>query len=428
MPVPVPSISFCPSRHPAESFSEDSRLRIRQRQIPAVVLLECIAPTNKLRYCGELLHTSLSSDRDLLRDIIPRRNGFVDTVIEAYNNHRGLIIRPDDVWLAIMTQFSLFVNGHSEAMRKVFVAHEGKRELIIESGAPSRYAMNTAAMVNQMTLLMERNITDPSLREWIMPEFTTTTPVDRTALAIVMMGMMKDYFRYRFNLRCGIPKVTLEGEKEDWERILARIERLKQYGLQTIAWYHLLRPILTRFVAAYDNPNHPDNLAFWNRIAHKEMGSGPQWLSGWITAFCVFSERGEWLGIPLNEERVREHEPKKLLRPADPLTLTPAQFAAVYMTRERSPYLVLDGFPYPTVDSQDVACGYACVDVTLDDNGDVMETVLIAGSVGAQICSTEKTELFRNGLRDTVRPISAWWLFVKLNEDEIRDDASDSDD
>ncbi|KAH0826888.1 hypothetical protein J3R83DRAFT_4434 [Lanmaoa asiatica] len=421
IPIPSPArvsldpLSFCPTPHPAESFTEYDRLQVRSDESPSLVLLRAVAP-EKSQLCSELLQTCLPSNRDAMRDIIPQRNGFVDTVIEAYNNHRGLIVRPDDVWLAIMTQFSFFVNGHAEALRKVFVAHEGKRKLVVESGG-NRYTMDAS---------VHEQIADPSLREWIMPNFTTTTPVDKTTCAIVMMGMMKDFFAYKFTLRCGIPKVTLEGEKKDWQTILHRLEHLKKYGIQTIAWYHLLRPILSRFVAAYDHPTHPDNLDFWNKIAHRELGSGPQWLSGWITAFCVFNERGQWQGNALNEERIREHEPKKLLRPADPLQLTPSHFAAVYTIRERAPYLALDGFPYPTIESQDVPCGYACLDVTLDDNGEMMETMLIAGSVGAQICSTEKTELFRNGLRDTVRPVSAWWYIIKrkvaIDEDEEEDE------
>ena len=415
-PPPAPesskhSISFCPVPHPAESFTEDDRLQARSGERPSLVLLRAVSP-EKSQFCSELLHTSLPSNRDAMRDITPRKNGFVDAVIEAYNNHRGLIVRPDDVWLAIITQFSFFVNGHAVALRKVFVSHDGKRELVVESGG-NRYNMDTASMINRMTALLEEQIADPSLRDWIMPNFTTTTSVDKTTCAIVMMGMMKDYFAYKFTLRCGIPKVTLEGEKKDWQTILHRLEHLKQYGIQTIAWYHLLRPVLSRFVTAYDDPSHPDNLDFWNKIAHRELGSGPQWLSGWITAFCVFNERGQWQGNTLNEERIREHEPKKLLRPADPLQLTASHFAAVYTVRERAPYLALDGFPYPTIESQDIPCGYVCMDVTLDDNGKLMETMLIAGSVGAQICSTEKTELFRNGLRDTVRPVSGWWYFVK---------------
>ena len=147
--------------------------------------------------------------------------------------------------------------------------------------------MDTASIVHQMTALMEEQIADPSLREWVVPNFTTTTPVDKTTCAIVMMGMT-DYFPYKFNLRCGIPKVTLEGEKKDWEAIPHCLEHLKKYGTQTIAWYHLLRPVLSRFVTAYDDhPTHADNLDFWNKAAHRELGSGPQWLSGWITAFCL---------------------------------------------------------------------------------------------------------------------------------------------
>ena len=427
-PLPKRSVSFCPASHPAESFSEDARLRLRSTQSPTLFLLRSVA-SDKSSLVKEVLHTSFPANLDLMRDIIPKRNGLVGTAIEAYNNHRKLIIRPDDVWLSIMTQFSFFVNGNSEALRKMFVAHEGKRELVVEWGG-SRFGMDTPLMIERLMALMEEKITDPSLREWLMPDFTTTKDVDRTTCAIVMMGMMKNYFAYKFNLRCGIPKVTLEGEKQDWETILTRIEQLKKYGIQTIAWYHLLRPIITRFINAYDEPNHPDNLEFWNKIAHREFGSGPQWLSGWITAFCVFNERGEWQGDTLNEERVREHEPKKLLRPADPLQLTPSQFAAVYMDRDRdrAPYLALDGFPYPTIDSQDMPCGYVSLDVLLDDNGDVMETMFIAGSIGSQICSTEKTELFRNGLRDTVRPVTAWWLVVKLKEGEkIPGDDSDDD-
>ncbi|KAI9457708.1 hypothetical protein HD554DRAFT_1983611, partial [Boletus coccyginus] len=76
---------------------------------------------------GQLLHSSLPSSLDALRNIIPQSNGFVHTVVEAYNRHRTLIVRPDNVWLAILTQFSFFVNGNAEALRSVFVAHKGKK-------------------------------------------------------------------------------------------------------------------------------------------------------------------------------------------------------------------------------------------------------------------------------------------------------------
>ena len=61
----------------------------------------------------------------------PYRNGFVDTVLQCYNCHHALIIRPDDVWLAILTQFNFFANGNV----KQFVSHEEKEPEIKALGS-----------------------------------------------------------------------------------------------------------------------------------------------------------------------------------------------------------------------------------------------------------------------------------------------------
>ena len=55
------------------------------------------------------------------------------------------------------------------------------------------------------------------------------------------------------------------------------------------------------FVTAYDNPNAPENFEFWSKVVHRtEGGSGPRWLSGWITTvFCVFDKQGRWQGDKL---------------------------------------------------------------------------------------------------------------------------------
>ncbi|KIK81539.1 hypothetical protein PAXRUDRAFT_832777 [Paxillus rubicundulus Ve08.2h10] len=425
MNVPHPSpassgtITFCPTQHSLESFTEDDRLKVNSHENARVTLLRDVAPEQSA-ICSELLQTSLPTGRDAIRDIMPQRNGFVKTVIESYNNHRGLIIRPDDVWLAILVQFGFFVHNNADALHSVFIGHGARAGLVIRSRGDSR-VMDPASMEHQLTELIQDQIPDLTLREWIVPSFTTTTPVDRTACAMVMMGTMREYLTFNFVQRGGVPRVTLEGEKKDWEDIILRLERLKKYGIQTVAWYHLLRPVISRFAAAYDNPHSPENLDFWNKIAHHELANESQMLSGWITAFCVFNEQGQWQGNKLNQERIREHEPKKLLRPVNPFHISAPQFASVYTIRQRTPCLVLDGFPYPTINSQDIPCGYACLDVTLDDSSESLDTMLIAGSIGSQICSTEKTELFRNGMRDTVRPVTAWWYLMKRKGvDEVR--------
>jgi hypothetical protein len=65
----------------------------------------------------------------LLPTLLADRNGFVHSVTEAYNNHYHLIIRPDDMWITIVTQFSAYVNAHAEELGDSFVAHEGQKEV-----------------------------------------------------------------------------------------------------------------------------------------------------------------------------------------------------------------------------------------------------------------------------------------------------------
>ena len=73
------------------------------------------------------------------------------------------------------------------------------------------------------------------------------------------------YFDYKIRLLCGIPSVTLEGEKSDWERLLARLDKFDSFGEEPKAWAAMLRPILTRFVRAFEG--EPD-IDFWSRVCH----------------------------------------------------------------------------------------------------------------------------------------------------------------
>ncbi|KAF8201986.1 hypothetical protein K438DRAFT_1821036 [Mycena galopus ATCC 62051] len=349
-----------------------------------------------------------SNGRDFstkLPNIVPERSGFVRTVITAYNQHHALVIRPDDVWLAILCQFNFFVNANAELLRASFVAHEGKRELIIEEEG-SRFDIDFGRMARHMVDLLEQNVVDPTLREWAMPAFSTTTENDTTVSAVLMMATLKQYFAYTFDCTCcGIPRVTIEGEKADWENILGRLEKLKEYGLETIAWYHLLRPVISRFVAAFDDPNSAENIDFWKRVAHFEsMGSGPDYYTGWINAFNVFSEKGNWLGTQLNKEALSELAPEKL---------SAEEFWAKYVKYKGYQELVLDGTPYHQVDTAQVPVGYTAVDIKLIDNDEVFESEMVAGMVGMQVSSSHDVTLSETGIDDVVRPVSGWWLYIK---------------
>lgn len=233
-------------------------------------------------------------------------NSFVWSVVRAYCDHNELVLRPDDVWLAIMVQFSNYVNAESrvEALRDRFVKHAGQKEIVVEVNATLE-TVPYDEVLDTFSKVVDRELVD-EIRAWVQPSFSTTRWEDRTVASVIMMATVRSYFKYTLRLRCGLPKVTLLGTAEDWEALRDRAVRLHQYAIRTgdegisgesviDSWCGRLVPALAMMLHTFREPESMEVRDFWNRIcSYHPGGSGPSYISGWITAFCAFTEKGEY--------------------------------------------------------------------------------------------------------------------------------------
>jgi hypothetical protein len=341
-------------------------------------------PDTAQTFFNENHHYRESAEKLLSSSFVPNQsvrclpNGFVNAVVKAYSHHYHLVIRPDDVWISIISLLSFYINAHAETLRKKFVAHDGKKklELIIPPSTLQEINWNYAG--DGMIKLMDENLVDKDLKEWITPDFTTTTRTDKTVSAILMMACMKSYFEYNFRMWCGIPSVTLEGTKEDWLKIQKRLEKLDTWGEETTAWHRMLKPILKKFISAFDGEVDDD---FWGHVVtNGHLGSGTNTLGGWITAFCAFSVRGRF--IENFKEDIRG------------------------WSGAGTPY-VLDGVTYPIIDDLDIPSGSAAVDVTIIDTfNKEWPSILIAGNMGMKVIA-ESVE------GDVVQNVPMWCCCLK---------------
>ncbi|KAN0066689.1 protein of unknown function (DUF4419) domain containing protein, partial [Elaphomyces granulatus] len=88
-------------------------------------------------------------------------NGFVNAAINGYNHHHHLIIRPEDVWFAILSQLNLFVKLNAEQVRFISVAHQGQKSLEIK-GIGTRGACDFGKVAEMMTDEIIKNIVQAS--------------------------------------------------------------------------------------------------------------------------------------------------------------------------------------------------------------------------------------------------------------------------
>ncbi|KAN0019002.1 hypothetical protein ACTFIU_002204 [Dictyostelium citrinum] len=220
-------------------------------------------------------------------------NSFVYSAWESYNKHHHLVLRPDNIWMAILTQFLFYVNKNSEELREKFVDFDNKKTLKVYTRYPILEAPFDELTI-EMSNEIQSNIKDPSIRDWIIPNFTTTTESDKVVFSIALMSTMKNYFDYVFHTDCGLSEVTLLGEIKDWINLKERVEQMNQFDNKdgTIKkWLVYLLPIIDNFIESANG--HPDT-KWWNQIVDYREQSGCSVLTGWLATFCVFDIKGRY--------------------------------------------------------------------------------------------------------------------------------------
>jgi len=358
-------------------------------------LLEEVSP-RLWRRCQRIEQSSFSQTLQDNAPVSASENGFVWAAYHAYSSHRHLILRPEDIWFSILSQLSFYINAHAEELRAFFVAHEGKKDLEALSGV-----RDFGALALQMTGLMQKEINDPQLKDWVMPDFTTTTDVDRVVGAVLFMGAMQAYFEYFMTITCGIPSVTLLGEEEDWRKILTKLDMIDQLGAEPKHFANMLRPILKHMILTFEDSSHPDVSSFWNRILHHhQVGSGTDYLSGWLTAFCFWDDEGKAKRLDSKWSEQRN-------------------------------VLFDDEIEYPYVDIDKISLGFVSMPVHVDDNGDVYDATMLAGSLGIAATSRQNNatlpisvadgddasflqsnnESQATTVHDTLQPVSGWLIY-----------------
>ena len=209
-------------------------------------------------------------------------NGLIQTVQECYDNHRPLILTPDVIWLAICQGVSIHINEHYDSLKnKLFTANKPDEIMIRNDslGEAAKYWAQLIDAFSSETQLYTKN----DFYSFFVSDFSTTTDIERTAYRITLLESYAKAFEYVGESGCGIPYITVAGNKRDWKIILEKIEMLEKIGLTE--WARELRPVISEFVKAADGK--PD-IEFWKNIYKNATEYNGFYISGWIIKFFPY--------------------------------------------------------------------------------------------------------------------------------------------
>lgn len=213
-------------------------------------------------------------------------NGLLGAAHLSFARHYPLVLSPDAIWLAIAQGFATHVEANAEGLRKHFVQHEGQKTILhmnnYKKGDPNNPWPESFKFFSDE---IEKHI--GKKRDLLVSNFSTTGPIEKAASEVVLMGAMKDYFKYREMTLCGIPEITLLGTVDDWKNVRARASTLAEFELSW--WTDALLPILDHFVNASQGRA---NASFWDSFYKPGGGSGGPKVTGWVNTFYPYLEGG----------------------------------------------------------------------------------------------------------------------------------------
>lgn len=220
------------------------------------------------------------------------RNNLVNAFLTAYNYHLPLVLRAEDIMLAISQVVTTYVNQNADALRGKLVAHEGKKALSVELSS-----LDWSEFIDRTAALVDANTTT-KLSKLMRPSFSTMSPVARTVSGLATMSTFKAYFEYTFVLCCGIPSVVLEGSVEDWVDLRQRYWAIKKELPDLHWWYKFFDRVLDLLVDAKVRgfATSEDKLVWQKCITLEPQGSGgDRLLCGWVHLFAPFQSDGKRL-------------------------------------------------------------------------------------------------------------------------------------
>ena len=229
--------------------------------------------------------------------------------LNAYFNHCPIKLSPNVIWQLILNNFSEYVNINSEKLRKKFVNFEGKKKLIcIKVGSIKDVNKYKDDLIKEFCDKITENI-GKEITDILTPNFSTSTNETIIAGKASIMSTFKMFFDFYFGMAsCGIPYIILEGNLNDWEKILEKLKYLSKYDFD-------INLIEKDIIEIINTKKGKINLDFWRKIIMETREKTEERMP--CSIFSTTVERDfitGWILHFFNEEKVKKNKLNKLIK------------------------------------------------------------------------------------------------------------------
>lgn len=204
----------------------------------------------------------------------------------AFSDHHSLSLRPEVLWYCISYEVAKHVRLNPDKYKKLFNGNPNKKKVIRAEDDSLTYGVGMEGWLPAIGLyrpLLAEHIPEET-QQMFLPEYSTTTYISNAALLLSFMDAASPYYDYRMRTLCGIPRVKLEGDKEDWDLLVSRTQELSRAFVGLSEYFSNLIPVLQEVTSAFDGNTNEE---FWMSLYKRGGGSGGPYVQGWITSLVA---------------------------------------------------------------------------------------------------------------------------------------------
>lgn len=245
---------------------------------PNLELVE-LTPTEPKQFNADLTKEGQKVVRDCIYGAHRHKN-YLEYLKKCWASHYGVVISPDIVWYTILTELGIEIKNNAEKYRPLFTTSEGKTEIIVLTNDPQLISLEAImAQLNQLV---------PTDTKLFVPDFSTTTKNSKFAFMAAFADAVTPYYNYSM-MMCGISKVKIMGDEEDWLKITNNLLKLDELFPDLASYFSGIIDVVNNIVNSLITAEED----FIKNIFRLERcGSGGQEVvKGWISKLYIKEPR-----------------------------------------------------------------------------------------------------------------------------------------
>lgn len=210
---------------------------------------------------------------------------FMKAIHASFSDHIPFHLSPESVWFIIAHEVAIHIRQNRDKYRGYFTASH-KQETIHVRDDSLRYGEpnDWARSINLIRDPLRQRVPQATI-DLLLPQFSTGTEESSTALLVLFLNMVSNYYGLMWHTLCGIPEVKIDGTAEDWNTIATHIEMIQREFPPLHNYCRDLLPVVQEIRDTVITGT-PD-IQFWKSIYKYNGGSGGPYINGWITAFLA---------------------------------------------------------------------------------------------------------------------------------------------